>query len=96
MPVHQLKDQKYSLKGSTQCSDEYGVAKRHLQVLAGTDDEGQFSQGGARSHAQVVLSEGSGASAKSIAFFSAEQARQLANALNAAADAAGTDIKADC
>ena len=96
MSAHQLKDEKYSLKGSTQCSDEYGVAKRNQQVLAGAANGGQFAQGDTPNHAQVVLKEGSGASAKPIAFFSAEQARRLAQSLTAAADATGADIKADC
>lgn len=99
MPVIQLQDQKVSLKGSVQCSDEYGTAKRDLQVLASTDEGGQFAQAGNRKHGQVLLKDGSG-SAKAIAVFSKEQARQLAKALNAAADAAkdaaGADIKADC
>ena len=96
MSIQQLKNQKYSLKGSAQCTDECGLAKRQLQVLADADYEGRFSYGSEKNHAHVVLQEGSGVFAKTIACFSADQARNLARALNAAADPGDREVKADC
>lgn len=95
MTTHRLNDQKYSLKGAAQCSDKNGRKTSTLEVLAGANGA-NFSSESAPSHAQVVLQEGSGPNAEPIAYFTTEQARQLATALNAAAGGHDAVQLADC
>lgn len=94
MTPRRLNDQQYSLKGAAQCSDHNGRKTRTLKVLAGTNGT-NYSSESISNPAQVVLQEGSGPNAEPIAYFTAEQARQLASALNAAAGGGDVHV-ADC
>lgn len=93
MNTYQLNDRRYHLQGSIQCSNENGSANRTFKVLTGTSAGANQAHSSIPQHAQVALQDGSG----NIAYFTADQALQLANALTAAAtDASDGQLKADC
>lgn len=91
MNPNHLNDQRYRLKDSIQCSDERGNAQRTFKVLAGTSTATGLHSSTAK-QTQVAVQDGSG----NTFYFTADQACQLASALQTAADTRADDLKADC
>ena len=89
MTTLHFKAEQYSNKGTSHCSELNGDAKRTIHVLAFNTGVANFSQANMPAHAHVAQQEGNEHTAKPIAFFTSDQARQLATALHKAADATG-------
>ncbi|MEG0921682.1 MAG: hypothetical protein RSD57_19025 [Comamonas sp.] len=92
MTAHYRNDQRYSLQATIHSSNENGSANRTFKVLASAPGSANLSYSGTQKPAQVALQDGSG----NTAYFTADQAHQLANALMAAAGSNGDPMKADC